>query len=213
MEIGEILSDAIVYPFRNIKAFILYVILGIIAGIALGGTIGAILLGTVYKNVFAVIGSGIIGIVITLLIAFVIRGYELDVIKYGINREDDAPGIDLVRQFLNGVKMFVVNVVYYIIPIIIGSLLAIIFSQWLSILLTIILLIVFAFAAFMGQCRLAKTEDLLYALSIGEAIGDISKVGFGRLIVFIIAIFVIIFVLSLVVGFIYFKCLCSTLHC
>ena len=33
MELGEILSDALVYPFHNIKALIIYLILGIILGI------------------------------------------------------------------------------------------------------------------------------------------------------------------------------------
>ena len=51
----------------------------------------------------------------------------------------------------------------------------------------------------MGHCRLAKTEDLSAALAIGEAIGDISRVGIGKLIIFIVAIFAIAFVLSIIV--------------
>ena len=54
----------------------------------------------------------------------------------------------------------------------------------------------------MGQCRLAKTEDLVDALSIGEAIGDISKVGVVKLILFIVVITVISLALFVIVGFI-----------
>ena len=54
----------------------------------------------------------------------------------------------------------------------------------------------------MGHCRLAKTEDLGNALAIGEAIGDISRVGIGKLILFIIVVVLIAFVLYFIVALI-----------
>lgn len=200
MELGEIISDALTYPLKNIKALVLYVILGIILGIAVGGTIIGVASGVALKNPFTAIGTGIIGIIIALIVGFVISGYGLDIIKYGINRDEGSPGIDIVRQFVNGVKLFVVQIVYYIIPIIIGAILAVIFQHWLSGLITIILTIIFALAAFMAQCRLAKTEDLGDALAIGEAIGDISRVGILKVLLFIILIFIIAFILLFIVG-------------
>ena len=97
MELGEIFGDALVYPFQNIKALIVYIILGIILGIAIAGTVGAIAVGSAYDNVLAIIGSGIIGIIIALVISFVISGYQLDIVKYGIDRDNGAPGIDIAR--------------------------------------------------------------------------------------------------------------------
>ncbi len=202
MELGEILSDALVYPFQNIKALVVYLILGIILGIATAGTVAAVMVGAMAKNALAVLGSGIIGIIIALFIGFIIAGYQLDIIKYGIERSNGAPGIDFIRQFFNGVKYFVVNIVYMIIPIIIAAILAVIFQHWLSGLLTVIISIIFSLALMMGQCRLAKTEDLTYALSIGEAIGDISRVGIGKVVVFIVLMFIISFVLFFIVGLI-----------
>ena len=199
MNISEIISDALVYPFQNIKALIIYMILGIIAGIVAGGTIVAMAAGLAANNALAAAGTGIIGLIIALIIAFVISGYGLDVIKYGINRDAGSPGLDFVRQFVNGVKLLVVNIVYFIVPIIIGAILAVIFQHWLSGLITAILFIIFALAAVMGQCRLAKTEELGNALAIGEAIGDISRVGILKLIVFIIVVFIIAFILSFIV--------------
>ena len=202
MELGEILSDALVYPFQNIKALVVYLILGIILGIATAGTVAAVMVGAMAKNALAVLGSGIIGIIIALFIGFIITGYQLDIIKYGIERSNGAPGIDFIRQFFNGVKYFVVNIVYMIIPIIIAAILAVIFQHWLSGLLTVIISIIFSLALMMGQCRLAKTEDLTYALSIGEAIGDISRVGIGKVVVFIVLMFIISFVLFFIAGLI-----------
>ena len=202
MELGEILGDALVYPFQNIKAFVIYLILGIILGIAVAGTIAGMMVGVNADNLLIVIGSGIIGIIVAFFVWFFISGYELDIIKYGIERSSGAPEIDLVRQFVNGIKYFVVTLVYMIIPIIISAILAIIFQHWLSLILTIIVAVIFALALFMGQCRLAKTEDLVDALSIGEAIGDISKVGVVKLILFIVVITVISLALFVIVGFI-----------
>ena len=87
-----------------------------------------------------------------------------------------------------------------IIPIIISALLAIVFQQWLSIIISAIVGIIFGLALMMGQCRLAKTEDLGYALSIGDAIGDISRVGLVKLLLFVIVIFIIVFALLVIVG-------------
>lgn len=202
MEIMEIMQDALVYPLNNLKALLIYIILGIILGIAIAGTVVGIAASAAVENILALIGTGIIGVIVALLIGFVISGYELDIVKYGISRNDSAPGIDIVRQFTNGVKLFVVHIVYFLVPIIISAILAIIFQHWLSAVLSIILFIIFALAAVMGQCRLAKTEDLGNALSIGEAIGDISKVGIVKLILFIIVVVLISIVLYFIVGMI-----------
>ena len=202
MELGEIITDALSYPFQNIKALLIYVILGIILGIAVGGTVLGIAAGAATKNVLAVLGSGTIGIIIALIIGLFITGYQLDIIKYGIERSNAGPEIDFVRQFINGVKYLVINIVYMIIPIIISAILAVIFQHWLSGLISMILSIIFGLALMMGQCRLAKTEDLGYALSIGEAVGDISRVGIVKLIAFIIIIVIIAVVLTVIIGFI-----------
>ena len=202
MELGEILSDALVYPFHNIKALVIYVILGIILGIAVGGTVATILVSAAAKNALAVIGSGIIGIIIALIIGFLITGYELDIVKFGIERDPGSPGLDFVRQFINGIKFFVVYIVYMIVPIIISSILAVIFQHWLSGIISAIVSIIFGLALLMGQCRLAKTEDIGYALAIGDAIGDISRVGIVKLLLFIILVFIIVFVLVILCGLI-----------
>lgn len=199
MEIGEIISDALVYPFHNIKALAIYLILGIILGIAIIGTVVGIGASAGINNVWATVGSAVLGIIVSLFLGFLINGYQLDIVKYGINRSPNGPGIDVVRQFINGVKLFAVQIIYMIIPIIIGAILAIIFQHWVSGLIAFIISIVFALALVMAQCRLAKTEDIGYAISIGEAIGDISRVGLLKLVVVIVILAVIIFVIYFIV--------------
>lgn len=202
MELMEIISDALVYPFHNIKALIIYLILGIILGIVWVGTMGAVAASAAASNLAAAMGSAVIGFIVAVVISFAISGYQLDIVKYGIDRSLDAPGLDFVRQFFNGFKLTIVQLVYFIIPIIISAILAIIFQHWLAMVIEFILFVIFGLAAFMAECRLAKTEDIGYALSIGDAIGDITKVGILKLLVFLIVIFLIAFLLSVIGGFI-----------
>lgn len=202
MELMEIISDALVYPFHNIKALIIYLILGIILGIVWVGSMGAAAASAAASNLAAAMGSAVIGFIVAVVISFAISGYQLDIVKYGIDRSFDAPGLDFVRQFFNGFKLTIVQLVYFIIPIIISAILAIIFQHWLAMVIEFILFVIFGLAAFMAECRLAKTEDIGYALSIGDAIGDITKVGILKLLVFLIVIFLIAFLLSVIGGFI-----------
>lgn len=202
MDFREIFSDALVFPLNNIVSLIVYVILGIIGGIAVAGSLAGIMLGMTSNSIITILGSGFLGFVVALILMFIISGYELDIVKSGIERSSEGPKIEPFRQFFNGVKLFVVSLVYYLIPLIIIAILSIFFRDWLIGLLSFILIVLFALAQFMAQCRLAKTEDLANALSVGEAIGDISRVGFVNLLLFVIISVIITVILTLIVSLI-----------
>ena len=201
MDIGEIISDAIVYPFNNIKALIIYMIIGIVCGILGGASLMGVLLAAQGNNVLAAGGLGFIGTLIIIIGGLLISGYGLDIVKFGIERRDDAPGIDIVRQVLNAIKVFIVGFVYYIIPAIIGWLLSTLLGKGiLTTIIIFIITVVFAFAEFMAICRLAKYDSLGEALAIGEAIGDVSKVGMLKVLATIIAVFIIALIIAIVIG-------------
>ena len=202
MNISEILSDALVYPINNIKALLIYVVLGIIAGIAVGGTLLGFVAGAKLQN-GAISIVGIFGLLISIVLVLLITGYELDIVKYGINRDPGAPGIDIVRQVVNAIKLIIVEFVYYIIPILIAVLIGFLFGNGIiSTLIAIIICIIFSLALFMAVCRLAKTDDLGDALAVGEAIGDISRVGLINIlllsIILVVIAFVAMFIISLI---------------
>ena len=204
MNIGEIISDALVYPFNNIKALVLYVVLGIIGAIIGGAAIFGIA-GAFSTTGLASVGfdiMGIVGIIVFILILFLISGYTLDIIKYGIERRADGPGIDIGRQISNAFKLIIVDIVYFIVPIIIAFVLGLFLRDWLLLIISLILFIVFALANFMAKCRLAKSDSLGEALAIGEAIGDISRVGIGKIIGTVIVIAIILIIVSFIIGLI-----------
>ena len=204
MNIGDIIGDALAYPFHNIKALVLYIVLGIIAAIIGGTTILSFVTAASTKGLssYALGGVGILGILIFIILLFLIEGYALDIIKFGIERRADGPGIDIGRQVSNAIKLLAVNIAYYLIPAIIIFVLGLFLRDWILTIISIILLIVFALANFMARCRLAKTDSLSDALAVGEAIGDISKVGIGKLIATVILVVIIAIVIMILVGII-----------
>ena len=204
MNIAEIINDALAYPFNNIMALVVYAVLAIIAAIIGGAAIVSIATASATKGVsgFALGGLSVVGMIIFILVLFLIEGYGLDIIKYGIERRNDGPGLDIVRQISNALKLIVVSFVYYIVPSIIIFVLGFFLKDWILTIISVILIIIFALANFMAKCRLAKTDDLGAALAIGEAIGDITRVGLAKIVVtcaLVVIIFVIVvFILSII---------------
>ena len=204
MGVGSIIGDALAYPFSNIKALVLYVVLGIIAAVIGGTALLTIAASFSTKGLagFAFSGLSIVGVIVFIIVLFLIEGYALDIIKYGIERRTDSPGIDLARQVTNAIKLIVVSIVYYVVPAIIIFVLSLFLKDWILAIIGIILIIVFALANFMAKCRLAKSDSLGDALAIGEAIGDISRVGFGKIIATVIVIFIILLIIAVIIAFI-----------
>lgn len=204
MDISDIISDSLSYPLHNIKAFILYLVLGIIAAIIGGTSVVSLITASTAKGTsnYTFTGMGIITFIVFLLILFLIEGYALDIIKLGIERRNEGPQIDIGRQISNAVKLIVVDFVYYIIPVIIVFILGLFLRNWILSVISLVLTIVFTLANFMARCRLAKTDELGDALAIGEAIEDISRVGFGRLLATVILVIVVAFIIVFVIGMI-----------
>lgn len=205
MNIGEIISDALSYPFQNMKALLVYAILGIIGGIIGGASLLGIAasIGTTGVNGMLA-AAGTTGFIVMIIIFLLVDGYGLDIIKYGIERRTEGPSVDFGRQVMNALKLIVVGIVYYIVPVILMFVLSIIFQGWITAIISIILFIIFALAQFMAKCRLAKSDNLGDALAIGEAVGDISRVGVAKLIATIVVIAIMTIILALIAAFLSF---------
>ena len=56
---------------------------------------------------------------VTLIVLFVVLGYSVEVIKGGTKGDDTLPDFDYVKQFVLGIKAFILEMIYFIIPVII----------------------------------------------------------------------------------------------
>ena len=202
MELKEIIMEALHFPLNNIQSLVIYIVLGIVLTLiaVLTGVTGLLTVSETYAPGIIVT---IIGVLLCLIIYFIISGYQLDIIKSGINRSSDAPSVDITRQTLNGVKLFVVQLVYFIVPVIIVLFCSLIFKQWLYYLIALVIFIIFGFVETMGECRLAKTEDLNFALQISDAVEDIKRIGVSKVVITIAAVAIIYALISFVVSAIF----------
>ena len=113
MEIMEIIKDAFVFPSKNAKVLLIYIILTILASAF--SVMGAIVyaLGIIVPEYF--MWGGIAG-VIALLIGWVMSGYMISVIKSGIDLDDKVPEFVWWDNFTTGFNSFIVSIVYFLIP-------------------------------------------------------------------------------------------------
>lgn len=202
MSIGDILSDAISYPFSDITNFLIVGVLAVLACISTvlapfgidGGITGAIV--------------AIIGFIFSLILS----GYSVDVIKKGIESSNDFPNIDLQENLVNGIKAMIISIVYMIIPTIIAIVLLFIFggigagidhifaSLGLASIIVIILFILFGIFEIVALARFADTKELGEALNIGAVIEDAKRIGFLKVILLVVIIMIIVLVASVIIG-------------
>ncbi len=199
MEIGEIISDAIRYPLNHTKSLLIYiVIMFVIALIAIFTGIGLVA-GQQTNQLFASGIIGFIGLILIIIIALLVDGYGLDIVKLGIDKSDAAPEIDIARQVIAGLKYLIVTIVYLIIPLIVMGLLSAI-NDTLGLIVGVILFIIFGLALIMGECRLANTGSIGEALNIPEAIKDLQAIGIFKVLIVLIIVCIIAVILSWIAG-------------
>lgn len=204
MSFTEVISDAIKYPFSDIKKFIIVGVLALLAAFAEVG--------------YAFVGDNtimfLILLIIGLIFAIILSGYSVGVIRNAIQNSNEIPGVDLVANFIDGIKVLIISIVYYIIPVIIAVILGA-FAGLVGVgfnvldagmaftrLIALIIFILFSIFAIVAIARFADTGNLGAALSIGEVIEDAKRVGILNIILFLIVVVIIALILSIIVGII-----------
>ncbi|MDO5832847.1 MAG: DUF4013 domain-containing protein [Methanobrevibacter sp.] len=121
MEITEIIKDSFMFPANNLKALAIYIAITFVMGIIFAGGIFSGI-GAQNSALYAVLSF--ILFIIAILVGFILSGYEIDVIKTGIDFEDLAPDFDWKADLIRGIKAVIVAIVYFIIPAIITLIVA-----------------------------------------------------------------------------------------
>ena len=114
MKLREIIMDAIKYPISDTRKFLIFCALIIIMSLS-----------TILPS-YGVKDStlSLILTLVTLIVAFVVLGYSMDVIKSGTERDDTLLDFYYVKQFVLGVKALILNIIYFIIPLVIVIIIA-----------------------------------------------------------------------------------------
>ncbi|PKL64094.1 MAG: hypothetical protein CVV32_10580 [Methanomicrobiales archaeon HGW-Methanomicrobiales-3] len=151
---------------------------------------------------------------ILLIIPFMTHGYALEIFK----ATKPAPEInDWVANFINGIKLFIIAIVYFIPVIIIGVIavlpvvgaaitgdssaiaaagLLFLVGMLVCVLLTILIYLIIPFALI----RFARTESFGEAFNFGAVLASIGKVGWISYIIALIVLFIAAIVFSIVIG-------------
>ena len=202
MSLGEIISDAVKYPFSDITKFIIVGILVLLAAIP----------NVVYPTPE---GRGLIYLLLALIgfiFSIVLSGYSMTVIKNGIEHSSEIPGIDPVANFIDGIKVIIIGIVYFIIPIIIASLFGGLTSivgaglnhagagLGIGAIVSLIVFVIFSIFEIVALSRFADTDEMSAAFNFGAVIEDAKRIGFLNIILFTIVALILVFVVSFIVG-------------
>ncbi len=113
MDVIEIIKDAIVFPSKDMRILLIYILLSVVASaFAIIGPV-VYILGFVTPECFL---WGGLAVVISMLIGWVLSGYLISVIKSGIDLDDNVPDFVWWDNFNTGFDNFIVSIVYFIIP-------------------------------------------------------------------------------------------------
>ena len=113
----EIIKESMVFPSKDLAKLAIYIVFAIVAVILVACGIAFIALGLADSALWAIIG--IILFVAGLAFGFIITGYQISIIKTGIEHTDSAPEFNWKGNLITGIKYLVVNFVYFIIPAIV----------------------------------------------------------------------------------------------
>lgn len=117
MEIMDIIKESLIFPSNDLAKLAIYIALTFVAGIL--AVLGLILfaLGLIDNVIYTIIGF--ILVIAGLIVGFILAGYQISIIKSGIDGDEAVPEFNWKEDLINGIKYLVVNIVYFIIPAII----------------------------------------------------------------------------------------------
>ena len=209
MNISEIFSDSFKYPVSDIRKFAIFGIVVVLATL----------------NV-SIVNSSVLQIILN-VVSFVaiilILGYGLDVVNYAFRKSDDLPDFDFKTGFVNGLKLFVIQFCYFIVPLILvyitayfsgflQSLAGIIKSYYetgiysnsfltsmsITVVTAIVLFVIFMLFSSIGMARLSKYDDIFEAVNISKVFKDLKKIGIAKSIGWLILLMIVGFIITLV---------------
>lgn len=133
-------------------------------------------------------------------------GYSLNVTKKGIDKSNEIPDFDYANNFVDGIKLLIIDIVYFLITIIITTALLFMFgaigvrlnkiagSLGIWAVVAVIIFMIFAIFQIVAQARFAISRSIGDALSIGEVFADVKRIGIVKILIFLIVVTILLIV-------------------
>ena len=202
MNIGNIISNSLKYPFRNLKKlpilFILFILFSFIP------------IGMIYDNKYVLT----IGAIAFFAFILIVPGYLLSIVNIGLNESSMFPSIDFGKNIYDTIRVLVLRIAYMIVPAavfyVVLSTMGVSSIGMLadikvhSFLLTLILMIfvvlityvIFEILLFFAKARLAYFNSLSEALKVHKVVSDIRNIGIFNIIKWVIFMVILMIVVS-----------------
>ena len=120
----DIIKEAFIFPSNNLEKLAIYIVLTFVMGLIVAGGVITTVTGVNNSSVYLILAA--ILFIISIIVALIISGYQLAILKSGIDLDDEAPSFDWKNDLITGIKLIIVNIVYMIIPAIIVGIVALI---------------------------------------------------------------------------------------
>lgn len=225
MKISEIFKDSFNYPSTNWNNLLILGVLVIIANIvtiipAFGIELSSIGLTGILLTIVSII---------SLIINLIIAGYSFSIIQKTIRNVAILPEIEFGENLVNGIKVLLITIVYYLIPLIVTLIVAYVTGAFNSLMevialngatisnalatnlvisfftvaiIALILFIIFTLIATIAIARFADKGNMGAAFEVGEIFDTIGKIGWGNYIVWYILLILILIIIEFIMGLI-----------
>lgn len=122
MNLTQSIKEAFVFPSENLKQLAIYICFSIVVSIVGIGSLFS-MIGSVYSGAIGVVG--IILLIIGIIAGLIPLGYQISLVKSGIDGDEYAPEFSLKENLIVGIKDLIVKIVYFIIPALITAVIGI----------------------------------------------------------------------------------------
>ena len=203
MSLSSIFSDAVEYPLKDYRRLL---VVGVVVFVST-------LFNSLNPDNTMLL---IVMCIFAFFFSFILSGYSLTVIKKGIDHSDEIPDFDFVNNLVDGIKVLITFIAYFIIPMIV-AVIVLIFTGIVGLsidhlgaafvfYLVAMFILFFAFSIFwvIAIARFADTGEFGEAFNFGAIIDKAKSIGILQIIGFLIFCFVITLVVLLVVAVILF---------
>lgn len=120
MNITDIIKEAFVFPSKNLGPLAIYIVLTLVATFfSVGGLIYAALVGEIMKAIL-----GVIIFLIAIIVEIILMGYQIKLVKSGIDSSDASPEFEWEEDCITGLKYLVLKIIYGIIPLLVTILMS-----------------------------------------------------------------------------------------